>query len=141
MQPLQTEVLIPITVFGDDDEEPNETVNLTATSTVAAGTLTVAGQSVPAHCLVTGKMNQRVSAVDGQTYASAPLPVQLRLRLYKPADAATWAMVQKSYRNLLRWEQLATSRMRTATFADPADADRLYAQPRWVPPGIRGDAP
>src|SRR5450830_1532509 len=42
---------------------------ITGTSTVAAGTLTVAGQAVPAHCLVTGKMNQRVSAVDGQTYA------------------------------------------------------------------------
>jgi feruloyl esterase len=36
---------------------------------VAAGTLTNAGQPVGEHCLVTGKMNQRVSTVDGQTYA------------------------------------------------------------------------
>ncbi|NRF70044.1 tannase/feruloyl esterase family alpha/beta hydrolase [Aquincola sp. S2] len=42
---------------------------VTATSTVAAGTLTIGGQPVPEHCLVAGRMHQRVSAVDGQTYA------------------------------------------------------------------------
>jgi hypothetical protein len=42
---------------------------LTATSTVAAGTLLVGGQPVAEHCLVTGRMHERVSAVDGQTYA------------------------------------------------------------------------
>ena len=36
---------------------------------VAAGTLTVAGQPVRAHCRVTGAMNQRTSAVDGNSYA------------------------------------------------------------------------
>lgn len=36
---------------------------------VAAGTLKVAGQDIGAHCLITGKMHERVSAVDGQTYA------------------------------------------------------------------------
>ncbi|MCR5863773.1 tannase/feruloyl esterase family alpha/beta hydrolase [Aquincola sp. J276] len=36
---------------------------------VPAGTLTVAGQPVPAHCRVTGAMNSRVSAVDGNAYA------------------------------------------------------------------------
>jgi feruloyl esterase len=46
---------------------PNTSV--TASSTVAAGTLTVAGQPVPQHCLVTGRMHQRVSPVDGKTYA------------------------------------------------------------------------
>ena len=46
---------------------PNTTI--TAATAVAAGTLTVAGTPVPAHCLVTGKMNQRVSAVDGNAYA------------------------------------------------------------------------
>jgi adenosylcobinamide amidohydrolase len=35
MQALETEVLIPITIFGDEDVEPNETINLLATSTVA----------------------------------------------------------------------------------------------------------
>ncbi|MCC6927919.1 MAG: hypothetical protein IT359_02900 [Gemmatimonadaceae bacterium] len=67
--------------------------------------------------------------------------VQLRLRLFKPADQGTWAMVRKSYRNLLRWDALAHARLLTATFVDAADADRLYAQVRWLPPGVRGDAP
>ncbi len=48
---------------------PNTAV--TATTSVAAGALKVAGQDVPAHCLVTGKMHQRVSPVDGKTYAIA----------------------------------------------------------------------
>ncbi|MBI5721110.1 MAG: tannase/feruloyl esterase family alpha/beta hydrolase [Burkholderiales bacterium] len=42
---------------------------VTSASTVAAGTLVVAGQPVPAHCRVTGRMHERVSAVDGKTYA------------------------------------------------------------------------
>ena len=42
---------------------------LTAAEVVAAGTLTNAGQPVGEHCRVTGSMNQRVSPVDGQTYA------------------------------------------------------------------------
>jgi len=42
---------------------------ITAASVIAAGTLTVAGNPVPAHCQVTGKMFTRVSAVDGNTYA------------------------------------------------------------------------
>ena len=40
-----------------------------AASAVAAGTLTVGGNPVPAHCQVTGKMYQRTSAVDGKSYA------------------------------------------------------------------------
>ncbi|MFP4593582.1 tannase/feruloyl esterase family alpha/beta hydrolase, partial [Ralstonia sp.] len=43
--------------------------NVTAISTVAAGTLNVAGSAVPEHCLITGTMNTRVSPVDGKTYA------------------------------------------------------------------------
>ena len=42
---------------------------ITAANTIAAGTLLVAGSPVPAHCQVTGKMNQRVSAIDGNAYA------------------------------------------------------------------------
>ena len=42
---------------------------IVSASTVNAGTLNNAGQPVGEHCLVTGKMNQRVSTVDGQTYA------------------------------------------------------------------------
>lgn len=42
---------------------------ITAATPVAAGTLNVAGAPVAAHCLVTGRMHERVSPVDGQTYA------------------------------------------------------------------------
>ena len=43
--------------------------SITAANVIAAGTLTVAGTPVPAHCQVLGKMNARVSAVDGNGYA------------------------------------------------------------------------
>jgi feruloyl esterase len=42
---------------------------VTAASVVAAGATTNAGSPVGEHCVVTGRMNQRTSAVDGQTYA------------------------------------------------------------------------
>jgi hypothetical protein len=42
---------------------------ITAANTVAAGTLTVGGQPVAEHCQVTGRMHERVSPVDGNTYA------------------------------------------------------------------------
>lgn len=42
---------------------------ITAARLVPAGTLTNAGQAVGEHCLVSGEMNRRRSAVDGQAYA------------------------------------------------------------------------
>jgi len=42
---------------------------ITAASTVPAGTLSVGGMPVPEHCLVTGRMRERTSAVDGDSYA------------------------------------------------------------------------
>ncbi len=42
---------------------------ITASPTVAAGALSLAGQPVAEHCRVTGRMNERVSPVDGKTYA------------------------------------------------------------------------
>ena len=42
---------------------------ITAANAIAAGTLTVAGSPIAAHCQITGKMNQRTSAVDGRAYA------------------------------------------------------------------------
>src|SRR5215470_19336962 len=41
----------------------------TASTSVAAGALSIAGKPIPAHCLLTGKMFERKSPVDGQTYA------------------------------------------------------------------------
>lgn len=51
---------------------------ITASTSVPAGSLTVAGQPVRAHCLVTGEMHNRVSAVDGNSYA---IKFQMRLPL------------------------------------------------------------
>ena len=42
---------------------------ITATTTVAAGTLKVGGQDIAEHCLITGKMFERISPVDGAAYA------------------------------------------------------------------------
>ena len=43
---------------------------------VPEGKLKVAGQAVPEHCLVSGRMNERTSPVDGQSYA---IGFQMRL--------------------------------------------------------------
>jgi len=63
----------------------------TSVTAVAAGALTVAGVSapVPAHCLVKGKMNERTSPVDGQTYAigfELRLPVDWNGRFFYQAN-------------------------------------------------------
>ena len=42
---------------------------ITAANAIAAGTLTVAGTPVSAHCQVTGKMYQRVGPIDAKNYA------------------------------------------------------------------------
>ncbi len=44
---------------------------ITGSTTIAAGTLAVAGTPVAEHCRVTGRVNQRVSPVDGKTYSIA----------------------------------------------------------------------
>jgi pimeloyl-ACP methyl ester carboxylesterase len=43
--------------------------SLQGATVVPGGTASVAGRPIGTHCLVTGKMNERVSPVDGQTYA------------------------------------------------------------------------
>jgi len=50
----------------------------TSATSVPAGALTLAGQPIPAHCLLTGKMSERTSTVDGQAYA---IGFELRLPL------------------------------------------------------------
>ena len=46
-----------------------DSTSITSAELVPAGTLTNAGTAVGEHCLVMGSMNERVSPVDGQTYA------------------------------------------------------------------------
>ena len=63
-----------------------------AASAVAAGTLNVGGNSVPAHCLVTGRMFDRVSTVDGKTYAigfEMRLPNSWNGRFFYQANGGT----------------------------------------------------
>ncbi len=55
------------------------------TTTVAAGTVMVAGQPVGEHCRVTGRMNVRVSPVDGKTYA-----IGFEMRLPKAWNGRFW---------------------------------------------------
>lgn len=42
---------------------------ITSAAPVAAGTLTLAGSPIPSHCLISGKLGERVSATDGKTYS------------------------------------------------------------------------
>ena len=51
---------------------------ITGSTTIAAGTLAVAGQPIAEHCRVTGKMHERVSPIDGKTYS-----IQFEMRLPK----------------------------------------------------------
>src|SRR3954471_21364685 len=51
---------------------------ITDAKEIAAGTLTIAGQAVPAHCQVLGTMLPRVSPVDGKSYA---IKFEMRLPL------------------------------------------------------------
>ncbi len=62
---------------------------ITASRNVTADTLKIAGQDVPEHCLVEGKMFERVSPVDGLTYAicfEMRLPVNWNGRFFYQAN-------------------------------------------------------
>ncbi|REE22843.1 feruloyl esterase [Paraburkholderia sp. BL27I4N3] len=61
----------------------------TTVSDVAAGTLKVAGKPIAEHCLIQGRMNQRVSSVDGKTYAigfEMRLPIAWNGRFFYQAN-------------------------------------------------------
>jgi hypothetical protein len=61
----------------------------TASTPVAAGALQIAGRSIPEHCLLRGKMHERVSPVDGGTYAigfEMRLPMQWNGRYFYQAN-------------------------------------------------------
>lgn len=62
---------------------------ITGANAIAAGTLTIAGKPIPAHCQVTGRMYDRVSTVDGQSYAigfEMRLPVNWNGRFFYQAN-------------------------------------------------------
>lgn len=61
----------------------------TAATSVAEGELVQPGQTLPAHCRVEGKMNERVSPIDNQTYAigfEMRLPLEWSQRLFYQAN-------------------------------------------------------
>ena len=65
---------------------------ITASTDVAAGTLTVGGNPIAAHCLVTGRMHDRVSAVDAQAYAigfQMRMPIAWNGRYYYQGNGGT----------------------------------------------------
>lgn len=69
---------------------------ITAANDIAAGTLVIAGKPVPQHCQVTGQMFQRVSPVDGKTYAigfEMRLPLNWNGRFFYQANGGTDGVV------------------------------------------------
>ncbi len=69
---------------------------ITSATTVAAGTLSVAGNSIGEHCLVEGKMNERVSTIDGQSYAigfEMRMPVDWNGRFFYQGNGGTDGVV------------------------------------------------
>ena len=61
----------------------------TSSTAVPAGAISLAGQPIRAHCLLTGRMFQRVSPVDGNTYAigfEVRLPIDWNGRFFYQAN-------------------------------------------------------
>ena len=60
-----------------------------SSTSVAAGTLKLAGKDIPAHCLLSGRMFERVSPIDGKTYAigfEMRLPLEWNGRFWYQAN-------------------------------------------------------
>ena len=79
---------------------------LTSVSLVPAGTLSLPGISdpMPEHCVVKGKMNERISKVDGKTYAigfEMRLPTNWNGRFFYQANGGTDGMVVNAYGDIL----------------------------------------
>ncbi|HEV8150797.1 MAG TPA: tetratricopeptide repeat protein [Gemmatimonadales bacterium] len=62
--------------------------------------------------------------------------VRLRLRLCKPVDQATWALVVPAFHNLLDENGLAAAQSRTLLLPSSAGADSVLLWPRWATQGL-----
>ena len=65
---------------------------ISAATTIAAGTLSVGGNPIGEHCRVLGRMHERVSPVDGQTYAinfEMRMPADWNGRFYYQGNGGT----------------------------------------------------
>jgi hypothetical protein len=83
---------------------PNTTI--ASASLVAAGTLSLPGISepMPEHCLVKGRMNERIGKVDGKTYAigfEMRLPTSWNGRFFYQANGGLDGMVTNAYGDIL----------------------------------------
>jgi tetratricopeptide (TPR) repeat protein len=64
-------------------------------------------------CLFAAQGNTSRLCTGARAPATGSARLLIELTGYKALDAATWAMVEKSYGNLLAWERLAEARRRT----------------------------
>lgn len=72
---------------------------ITSAQVAAAGTVTNGGAAIDTHCVVQGRMNERVSAVDGQAYAigfEMRLPRDWNGRLLYQANGGTDGFVARA---------------------------------------------
>ena len=62
--------------------------------------------------------------------------VRLRIGLFKPVDAALWATVAKSFRNLLDGAGLAAAERRVVVLGTAGEADRVLSRLPWTREGL-----
>lgn len=97
LTPAQAGTLANCTTLASSFAFANTTID--AATVVSEGTLKNAGTPIGEHCAVTGKMNRRTSAVDGQTYAigfEMRLPKAWNGRLLYQANGGTDGMVSQA---------------------------------------------
>lgn len=82
-----------------------QNTTLTSVSPAAEGSVVVAGIGpMPEHCIIKGKMNERMSPVDGKTYAigfEMRLPTNWNGRFFYQGNGGTDGMVTTAYGNIL----------------------------------------
>jgi feruloyl esterase len=81
-------------------------LRITGTQRVAAGSLKLPGisEAMPEHCVVTGRLNERKSPVDGKDYAMGfemRLPTQWNGRFFYQANGGLDGFVTPAYGNIL----------------------------------------
>ena len=81
-------------------------LHIVKTQRVAAGTLRLPGiaEPMPEHCVVTGRLNERTSPVDGKDYAigfEMRLPTQWNGRFFYQANGGLDGFVTPAYGNIL----------------------------------------
>jgi hypothetical protein len=100
--PAQLAVAQPVNLVGScTDVAPRlknvANTNITSVENIATGVMKIGGSSIDEHCLVKGKMFERVSPVDGKTYAigfEMRLPKNWNGRFFYQANGGIDGVVQ-----------------------------------------------